>query len=330
MFIIAEVGQAADGSLGMMHSYIDALKNSNIDAIKFQTHIADAESSVYEPFRVKFSKQDKTRFDYWKRMEFTLEQWKGLKEHCDSVGLEFISSPFSIAAVELLEELGVKRYKIGSGEVSNLLMLDRIARTGKQILLSSGMSGYSEIEKAIKAINNYHNDIVVFQCTSNYPVRPDAYGINVCKELFQQFKLPVGYSDHSGSMFPPIAALCHGASYFESHVIFDKRMFGPDVSSSLTIDEFKMMSKALRELKIALDSPINKNNIDSFSEMKKIFQKSLAVNKKLQPGHCLKLEDLEAKKPYGRGIPAEHYDKVLGKQLKFTKEKWDFLLETDF
>ncbi len=103
MFIIAEIAQAHEGSLGIAHSYIDALANAGVDAVKFQTHIAEAESSDFEPFRVKFSYEDETRFDYWKRMEFTLEQWQGLKTHCEEKGVEFISSPFSCAAVELLE-----------------------------------------------------------------------------------------------------------------------------------------------------------------------------------------------------------------------------------
>jgi N,N'-diacetyllegionaminate synthase len=125
IFIIAEIGQAHDGSLGILHSFIDALKNTGIDAVKFQTHIAKAESSIYEPFRVEFSYEDKTRFDYWKRMEFSLDEWKEIKKHCDDVGLEFMSSPFSNLAVDYLEEIGIKKYKIGSGEVSNFLMLEK-------------------------------------------------------------------------------------------------------------------------------------------------------------------------------------------------------------
>ena len=111
MFIIAEIAQAHEGSLGIAHSYIDALSETGVNAVKFQTHIAEAESSVFEPFRVKFSYEDNTRIDYWKRMEFTPEQWKGLKEHCDEVGLEFMSSPFSLAAVELLESVGIQKGK---------------------------------------------------------------------------------------------------------------------------------------------------------------------------------------------------------------------------
>lgn len=117
VFIIAEIGQAHDGSLGILHSYIDTVAKTGVDAIKFQTHIAEAESSEFEPFRVKFSKQDATRYDYWKRMEFTKEQWVEIKEHCEDAGLEFMSSPFSIAAVKLLDSIGMRRFKIGSGEI---------------------------------------------------------------------------------------------------------------------------------------------------------------------------------------------------------------------
>ena len=139
-FIIAEIGQAHEGSLGILHSYIDAVSKTGVDAIKFQTHIAEAESSIHEPFRVKFSYEDDTRMDYWKRMEFSTEQWAGIKEHCDKCGIEFMSSPFSCAAIELLDKLEMKKFKVGSGEVSNFLLLEKIKQTGKDILLSSGMS----------------------------------------------------------------------------------------------------------------------------------------------------------------------------------------------
>lgn len=148
-FIIAEIGQAHDGSLGMIHSYIDALATTGVDAIKFQMHIAEAESSGFEPFRVKFSYEDATRFDYWKRMSFTLQQWKEIKQHSDEVNLEFLCSPFSNLAVDWLEEIGVKQYKIGSGEVNNFLILEKIAQTRKPIILSSGMSSFKELDATV-------------------------------------------------------------------------------------------------------------------------------------------------------------------------------------
>ena len=146
--VIAEVGQAHDGSLGILHSYIDALSNTGVNAVKFQTHIA-GQSSNYEKFRVNFSYEDNSRFDYWKRMEFSLDQWMSIKKHCDDVGLEFLSSPFSNMAVTWLEQVGVKRYKIGSGEVSNFLMLDKIAKTGKDIIISSGMVALVNLMKVL-------------------------------------------------------------------------------------------------------------------------------------------------------------------------------------
>ena len=147
--IIAKIGQTHDGSLGILHSYIDALAPIGIDAIKFQTHIAEAESSPYEQFRIAFSYVDKTRYDYWKRMELTLEKWIEVKAHCDSVGLQFISSPFSCAAVDLLEKVGIHQYKVGSGEINNHLLLQKIAETGKPVILSSGMSNLQELDCAI-------------------------------------------------------------------------------------------------------------------------------------------------------------------------------------
>ena len=146
-FIIAEIGQAHDGSLGILHSYIDAVSKTNANAIKFQTHIAEAESSPQEKFRINFSYEDKTRQEYWNRMSFELKSWIEIKEHCEDCGLEFLSSPFSIAAVDLLEEIGVDKYKIGSGEISNYLMLDKIAQTGKEVFISSGMSDFNELNQ---------------------------------------------------------------------------------------------------------------------------------------------------------------------------------------
>ena len=120
--IIVEVGQAHDGSIGIAHSFIDALAGLDIDVVKFQTHIAEAESSSYEPFRIKFSYEDDTRFDYWKRMSFSKNHWESLKNHCERYNFEFLSTPTCIAAVDLLEDIGIKFYKIGSGDLSNLLL----------------------------------------------------------------------------------------------------------------------------------------------------------------------------------------------------------------
>lgn len=328
--LIAEIGQAHEGSLGILHSYIDAVASTGVDAIKFQTHIAEAESSIHEPFRVKFSYEDDTRFDYWKRMSFNKKQWQGIKEHCDKVGLEFISSPFSQAAVDLLEEVGVKRYKIGSGEVNNFLMLEKICRTGKPIILSSGMSSLDELDQAVEFIQSFGNDLSVLQCTTSYPTPPERIGLNVLQVLIERYpNVRVGLSEHTSKIYTGIAAVAMGAKIIEFHTVFDKRMFGPDATSSLTIDETKQLVEGVRFVETSLNHPIEKSDNSQYLGLKKIFEKSLAVNKNLPIGHVLTFDDLEAKKPANIGLPASQFKTVLGKSLKIAKKQYDFLKKED-
>jgi N-acetylneuraminate synthase len=328
-FIIAEIAQAHDGSLGTAHAYIDALAKTGIHAIKFQTHIADAESSIYEPFRVKFSKQDATRFDYWKRMEFTLQQWKELKQHCDDVNLEFMSSPFSNAAVDLLEEVGVSRYKIGSGEVTNFLLLEKIAQTKKPVILSSGMSSYLELDEAVNFLKSKNVVYSILQCTTAYPTKPEQYGLNVIKELKERYQVPVGFSDHSAKIATSLAAAALGAEIFEFHAVFNREQFGPDTTSSLTIDEIKLVSKSIKNIEKALQHPISKNDNAAFKDLKSIFEKTLALNKNLDKGHVLRFSDLEAKKPANKGIAAKFFNDVIGKSINKDMQQWQFLTEED-
>ena len=328
-FKIAEIGQAHDGSLGFAHSYIDALAETGVDAVKFQTHIAQAESSEYEPFRVNFSYEDKTRFDYWERMQFTEEQWIGLKNHCEEKGMEFISSPFSIAAVDLLERINVKRYKIGSGEVSNFLLLEKIARTGKPIILSSGLSSLEELDATFEFLKPFKNELSVLQCTTSYPTKPGQWGIQLIKKLKKRYGIPVGFSDHSGLIYPSLAAFLHGAELLEFHVVFDKRMFGPDSSSSLTINEVKELVTAVEMLEIDLQVEPEKTMDKSINDLKMIFEKSLAVNKDLAAGHTIEFDDLEAKKPKGYGIDANKYRTVIGKKLTVNKKAFSFIKKSD-
>lgn len=325
--IIAEVAQAHDGSLEMAHKYIEAVSKTKVDAIKFQTHIADAESSIHEPFRIQFSNRDKTRFDYWKRMEFSLAEWKEIKQHCDKVGLEFMSSPFSNAAVDLLEEVGVTRYKVGSGEVNNLVLLEKIAQTGKPVIISSGMSSFEELDATVAFLKARKVDFSILQCTTAYPTNLENYGLNVIQELKNRYKVKVGYSDHSAKIETCIAATALGAEILEFHVILDKKSTGPDAKSSLTIAETTKLVKAVRNIEIALQHPVHKNNNAAFQPLKNIFEKSLALNKNLPKGHILTFEDLETKKPKGYGIDASRFQEVIGKVLVKDMKQWDFLNE---
>lgn len=328
-YLIAEIAQAHDGSLGILHSYIDAVAKTGIQAIKFQMHIAEAESSIHEPFRVKFSKEDATRYDYWKRMEFSLEQWKEIKKHCDEAGLDFICSPFSNMAVDWLEEVGVHTYKIGSGEVNNLLLLEKVTQTGKPIIISSGMSSFTELDKTIDFLKNKKSSFSILQCTTAYPTKPEQYGLNVIKELKERYNVPVGFSDHSAKIATGIAAVALGAELLEFHVVFNREMFGPDAVASLTLEETKHLAEAVNEIHLAQNNAIDKNDTDAFKELKTIFEKSLAINKDLPKGHAITFADLESKKPSGFGIPAGRFNEIIGRKLTNNKSKWDFLNEED-
>ncbi len=330
VLLIAEIAQAHDGSLGILHSYIDAIASTGVDAIKFQTHIAEAESSIYEPFRVKFSYVDNTRFDYWKRMSFSLEQWVGIKDHCKEVGLEFISSPFSNIAVDLLENLNVKRYKVGSGEVTNFLLLEKICKTGKPVILSSGMSSFDELDRAVEFIKAMGNDISILQCTTSYPTAYDKLGLNVIQELKVKYpELKIGLSEHTGNIFAGIAGVALGAEILEFHAVFDKGMFGPDSTSSLEICQIKQLVEGVRAIEKSLNNPIDKNNTEQYRDVKLIFEKSLAINKDLIAGHIITFDDLESKKPFGYGIPASEFHSVIGKKTNKNLPCWSFLTSED-
>jgi N-acetylneuraminate synthase len=327
--IIAEIAQAHDGSLGILHSYIDAIAKTGASTIKFQTHIASAESSEFEQFRVNFSYVDKTRFEYWKRMEFSFEQWVGIKEHCDKAGLEFLSSPFSIAAFELLERLGVSRYKIASGEVNNYLLLDKIISTGKPVLISSGMSTMQELRDAVNHIKVGKNELSVFQCTTAYPTPPEECGLNMITDFKNEFECKVGLSDHSGEIYAGLAAIALGADMIEVHATFSKDIFGPDTKSSLSMSQLVDLVQGNQFITTALNSPAKKIASEKNETLKQMFGKSLAVNKTIRVGQVLTINDLETKKPAGKGISAADYYSVIGKAAEKELPANSFLNKSD-
>ncbi|MEO0731320.1 MAG: N-acetylneuraminate synthase family protein [Bacteroidota bacterium] len=331
MYLIAEIAQAHDGSLGILHSYIDALAATGVGAVKFQTHLAAAESSVHEPFRVNFSYEDATRYNYWARMSFTEEQWHGIKQHCDEAGVEFMSSCFSQAAVDLMERVGMARYKVGSGEVTNFLLLEKIARTGKPIILSSGMSNYAELDAAVAFLRPFGNELSILQCTTAYPTPPERVGLNVVAELRQRYPglAAVGLSEHTAQVATGIAAAALGADILEFHAVFDRRMFGPDATSSLTIEEIGELVRGVRHVTTMLAHPIDKTDNTEYGPLKAIFEKSLAVSRDLPAGHVLTFDDLEAKKPAGYGIAASEFRSVIGRRLAKPLGQYAFLTETD-
>lgn len=328
MLTIAEIGQAHNGSYAKLLEYIDAVAKTGVKAIKFQTHIAEAESSIYEPFRVKFS-DDATRFDYWKRMEFTQQQWIEIGERCKKLGLLFISSPFSNKAVDVLEKAGVEQYKIGSGEVTNFLLLKKVIATAKPIIISSGMSSLAELDATVSFLRKNKASFSILQCTTSYPTQPKDYGLNVIGVLKERYKVTIGFSDHSADIATGIAAVTLGAEILEFHVVFSKEDFGPDVTSSLTMEETTALIDSVERISEAIENPIDKSDNSRFTDLKNIFEKSLAVNKDLTAGHILSFDDLEGKKPKGYGLDASTFEAVIGRKLTRNMKQWDFLNEQD-
>jgi len=325
-YIIAEVAQAHDGSLGLAHAYIDAIADTGADAVKFQTHIAEAESTLEEPWRVKFSYQDKSRYDYWKRMEFSVEQWSELAEHSRSRGLDFLSSPFSVEAAIILEKIGVKQWKIGSGEIYNPVLLDYLLDTQLPILFSSGMSSITDLDNVINRAVKKSTPFGVFQCSSSYPTPPELWGLEVLSSFRGRYHCPVGLSDHSGGIYAGLAATALGADFIEVHVTFDKKMFGPDTSSSITINELKQLVTGSKLIKSALNNKDDKDTlVSNTSNLKKTFGRSLALVSKLPSGSKISIEDLTLKKP-GFGIQYDDINKVVGRRLKNDKSS-DTLLK---
>lgn len=328
-FVIAEIAQAHDGSLGILQSLVDAVAATGVDAIKFQVHLADAESSALEPFRVRFSPVDATRYDYWKRMELPLVEWRRLKERCDALSVEFLATPFSNAAVDLLEEVGVQRYKIGSGDAANPLLLERVARTGKEVILSTGLGSLEELDVATAMLQARGNEYAVLQCTTRYPTAPEDVGLAWLARFRERYRCPVGLSDHSGVIYAGLGAVALGAVAVEAHVTFDRRMFGPDARASLTVDEFARMVEGIRFLEKARTSGPDKALDDGKRELRRMFGKSLAVNRDLPAGHVLTFEDLEGKKPADTGVAVGELDNVIGRMLARNKRCWEFLQQDD-
>lgn len=313
--IIAEVGQAHDGSLGTAHAYVDAAAKAGADGVKFQTHIASAESTHAESWRVRFSWQDTTRYDYWRRMEFTEPQWVELRDHARDVGLEFLSSPFSIESVELLQRVGVDAWKVASGEVSNLPLLNAIVEDGRPVILSSGMSPMTELDMAVELVRRRNIDLVVLQCTSAYPTPPEQLGLNMIEQLRHRYGLPTGLSDHSGTTYAGLAAATLGIDLLEVHVTFSRECFGPDVAASVTLEELRYLVEGIRFIEVALSSPVDKEKLsDEFAPMRELFTKSVVARRDLPAGTVLTPGDLVTKKP-GTGLPPAEIPSLIGRTL---------------
>ena len=330
-YIIAELGNTHEGSPGLAGEMMRVAAECGADAVKFQTHIFDAESLPNAPNPPYFKHE--SRKEYFERTAFSEAQWLALKQMAvETYQVDFLSSPFSIEAVDLLERVDIPLYKIPSGEVSNTPFLKRVAQTGKRALLSSGMSSWDELDRAVSVLEkNGCSDLLLMQCTSEYPCPPEHSGLNVLDELKTRYGRPVGYSDHTLSIAIPVAAVVMGAEVIEKHFTLSRDMYGSDARNSFEPDDFKRLVDEIRAVDAALASDVTKGDAqDRYAEMKHTFEKSIVAACDVAEGTVLEDVHLAYKKP-GGGIPAAEYEMLLGCRLNtsvtrnhvFTRDELD-------
>jgi N-acetylneuraminate synthase len=310
--IIAEAGSVHDGSFGNACALIDMAAAAGANVVKFQTHIAAAETLRAAPMPSYF--KGEPRYEYFERTGFSFDQWKKLKERCQERAVVFLSSPFSEQAVDLLEHVGADLYKVPSGEVTNTFLMERLAATGKPVVLSSGMSDWAELDCAVDILRASPR-LIVLQCSSAYPCPPEEVGLNIIGEMARRYNVEVGLSDHTPDFAASFAAAALGATVIEKHVTFSKLMYGSDARHSMEPDDFAAFCRGLKNIWMMLDNPVDKNDLSSYQEMKTVFEKSLVAGSDLPAGHRLTRGDLAAKK-LGNGIPVVEYAKVVGRKLE--------------
>jgi len=328
--LIAEIGLSHEGSLGFAFKFIEASKKSGADMIKFQYHIPESESSKDESFRVKFSIQDETRWEYWERTSFTLSEWKAIIKKCEAEGIEFCVSVFSgTAAIEMIT-LGVKNIKLGSGDLNNSEIQEILSTWNGNLFISTGMATYKEIDAAIGYFQDHLNSdrLTVFQCTSKYPTPLSEVGINVLEEIHKKWNVKVGLSDHSVGIDSAKVAICFGALFIEKHVVFSRDMFGPDVSSSITFEEFHQLSD-FRNNFINIMNKVDKDEIaGQLVNERRIFGRSLGLRKAFKKGEIVDSDDFCFRKPAG-GLSWEDRYGLVGKELARDVELGE-LIKLDF
>ncbi len=315
--LIAEVGSVHDGSFGNALRLIHLAKYCGATAVKFQTHIAAEETIVDAPSPHYFSTEP--RYQYFERTSFTLDQLHKLRTESQKIGISFISSPFSILAASLLADLHVDYIKIPSGEVTNIPLIEYISNLGIPTILSTGMSNWIEIDSAVSVLKN-KVPLTVLQCTSLYPCPPSQVGLNILEELRLRYgpDISVGLSDHTDTMTAGPAAAVLGATTIEKHLTFSRMMYGSDAPNAMEPDKFSLYASMVREAWQMSISPVDKDDISPFLDMKHVFEKSIVSKHSLPAGHRLTFDDLSFKKPSIGFSPSMYtilIDRILAKPI---------------
>lgn len=314
--VIAEIGSVHNGSLALAKKLIKKAAECGADTVKFQLHLSEFETLKDAPSPDYFKKEN--RYEYFNRINFSQLDWLEIKKFCELNKVEFLCSPFSIEAVDILEKLNVKRYKVPSGEVTNLPLLEKLKSTKKPVLLSTGMSNFKEIDDAYKILKK--NKLTIMQCSSIYPCPLDQVGLNVIEEFKKRYKnCNIGFSDHSNGYSASILSAHLGATIFEKHFTLSKKMYGSDAKNSMEPKEFKHYCDEIKNIYL-LKKKVNKNKLTHLKKMKHIFQKSIVAKENIKKNSVIKKELLAYKKP-GDGISASKYKLVIGKISKINIKK---------
>ena len=325
--LIAEIGSVHDGSFGNALKLIELAKEVGASAVKFQMHIAEEESLRNAPKPYYFDGED--RYSYFERTSFSSLEWAKLRDSAREIGIKFIVSPFSLEAIKRLEKLNIDAYKVASGEITNIPLLEVLASLKKPVYISSGMSSLNEIDKAVNIFVEKKN-IILMQCTSMYPCDQKYVGLNIINYFKEKYKINVGFSDHTVTNTAALLAYACGAQSIEKHLTFSKKMYGSDAPYAAEPDQFKNLSMALKEARVILSNNVDKDElVEQLKDMKYVFEKSIVAKKNFKIGDELMFEDLAFKKP-GGGLKPSEYKDILGKKLKNDLKKDEFIKKEDF
>lgn len=316
VFVIAEAGVNHNGSRELAFTLIDAAKEAGADAVKFQTFHADelassrAEMAAYQ---VANTGLRESQVAMLRRLQLSADDFFALRRYADEKNILFLSTPFDLPSVDVLEALDVPMYKIGSGDLTNLPLIRYVAEKGKPILLSTGMATLGEVEDALQAVDG-KVPVTLLHCTTNYPTEPHEVNLRAMVTLHQAFGVPVGYSDHTRGWEVAVAAVALGATVIEKHLTLSKDLPGPDHRASLEPHEFRQMVNAIRTVERALGDG-RKRPTPAEEAIKRQVRKSLVARRDLPAGHVITEDDVTIKRPE-EGILPKDWDRVIGRRLR--------------
>ncbi|SHK17318.1 N-acetylneuraminate synthase [Clostridium cavendishii DSM 21758] len=331
VLIIAEAGVNHNGDFNLAKKLIDMAKECGADAIKFQTFKAYESTGVFAE-KAQYQKENveiqESQLEMIEKLELPFEDFKRLKEYCNEKGIIFVSTPDGLESLDFLISLCIPFIKIGSTEVSNIEFLKAIGKTGKEVVLSTGMSTLGEVEKAIDVINSTGNqNIKIMHCTTDYPTAVEDVNLKAMVTMREAFKVPVGLSDHTMGNEAAIAAVALGAEFIEKHITLDRNMEGPDHKASMPKKEFKAYVKAIRDTEILLGDGIKKPTKREKMIMQNV-RRSIVAAMDIEEGTILSRELLSYKRP-GYGIDPEMGEYVIGRKIKRSVVKDELILWQD-